>query len=210
MDLGSWVVEVDSLPLEPNIAMFVGHDTLGMISGIQYDKAPPEDAMLKMDSLLIEEMQAVRLGLSTWLEYNPNYLADHNELNRLKKFTGEYDGIVMSHVRNEDDQFMEESLYELLAQGEYCPIHVSHIKIVYAKGEERGKEILAQLERERRGKTVIADVYPYEASYTGISLLFPEWAKPPANYEDMWPCKPPCDQVLADPGVHFSRTPNQQ
>ena len=185
-DLGSWMDEVDSLDLGPNIAMFVGHGTLRMISGIEYDKTPSEEAFLKMDSLLIDAMNAGSFGLSTGLEYNPGYLADGNELNRLAKITGEHGGMVMSHMRNEDDRFMEASLTELLAQGEYCPVHVSHIKIVYAKGEERAKEILALLERERQGgKTVTADVYPYEASYTGISLLFPDWAKPPVNYEEV-------------------------
>src|SRR3546814_19669436 len=27
-----------------------------------------------------------------------------------------------------------------------------------------------------------ADVYPYEASYTGVAILFPEWALPPTDY----------------------------
>src|SRR3546814_18859934 len=27
-----------------------------------------------------------------------------------------------------------------------------------------------------------ADVYPYEASYTGAAILFPEWALPPTDY----------------------------
>jgi N-acyl-D-amino-acid deacylase len=185
-DLGSWMDEVDSLALGPNIAMFVGHGTLRMISGIQYDKEPSAEALLKMDSLLIDAMKAGSFGLSTGLEYNPGYLADGDELNRLAKITGEYGGMVMSHMRNEDDQFMEASLTELLAQGEYCPVHVSHIKIVYAKGEERANEILALLEKERQGgKTVTADVYPYEASYTGISLLFPDWVKPPAIYDEV-------------------------
>jgi N-acyl-D-amino-acid deacylase len=185
-DLGSWMDEVDSLALGPNIAMFVGHGTLRMISGIQYDKEPTAEALLKMDSLLIDAMKAGSFGLSTGLEYNPGYLADGDELNRLAKITGEYGGMVMSHMRNEDDQFMEASLKELLAQGEYCPVHVSHIKIVYAKGEERANEILALLEKERQGgKTVTADVYPYEASYTGISLLFPDWVKPPAIYDEV-------------------------
>ncbi|WP_114748889.1 N-acyl-D-amino-acid deacylase family protein [Pleomorphovibrio marinus] len=185
-DLGGWMDKVDSLDLGPNIAMFVGHGTLRMLSGIQYDKDPTEEGLLLMDSLLVDAMEAGSFGLSTGLEYNPGYLAGQDELNRLAKITGEHGGMVMSHMRNEDDEYMEESLAELLAQGWYCPVHVSHIKIVYAKGEERAKEILAILDSERnQGKTVTADVYPYEASYTGISLLFPDWAKPPANYDEV-------------------------
>lgn len=92
----------------------------------------------------------------------------------------------MSHMRNEDDDAMESSIRELMGQGDYCPVHVSHIKVVYAKGEARAKEVLALLDQQRQlGKTVTADIYPYEASYTGISLLFPDWAKPPAVYQEV-------------------------
>lgn len=129
-NLGAWMDKVDSLDLGPNIAMFVGHGTLRMISGIEYIKSPAEEYLLKMDSLLIDAMNAGSFGLSTGLEYNPGYLADGNELNRLAKITGEHGGIVMSHMRNEDDQFMEASLAELLSQGEYCPVHVSHRHIL--------------------------------------------------------------------------------
>ena len=185
-NLGAWMDSVDQIKPGVNIGMFVGHGTLRMVSGVKYDKIPSESALTAMDKVLKEAMESGSFGMTTGLEYNPGYLADQNELNRMAKIVGEYGGIVMSHMRNEDDEFIEESLDELLAQGDYCPVHVSHIKIVYGKGEDRANEILQKLERERKaGKTVTADIYPYEASYTSISILFPEWAKPPANYKDV-------------------------
>src|SRR5690606_2134403 len=48
----------------------------------------------------------------------------------------------------------------------------------------RAAEILALLEDARAtGIEVTADVYPYTASYTGISLLFPVWAKTREQFE---------------------------
>ena len=35
------------------------------------------------------------------------------------------------------------------------------------------------------GTTLTADAYPYEASYAGVGLVFPEWALPPSDYADM-------------------------
>ncbi|MFO7824889.1 MAG: amidohydrolase family protein, partial [Cyclobacterium sp.] len=136
------------------------------------------------EELLADAMVNGCFGLSTGLEYNPGYLAEQEELDRLAKIAGEYGGMVMSHMRNEDNDQIERSLEELMQQGNHCPVHVSHIKIVYARGPERAQEILALLEEEKAaGKQVSADLYPYEASYTGIGILFPEWAKPPANFD---------------------------
>ncbi len=185
-DLATWMDRVDQAQPGPNIAMFVGHGTLRMLSGVGYDKNPSEQKLVQMDSLLADAMAAGSFGLSTGLEYNPGYLAEQSELNRLAKTVGVYGGMVMSHMRNEDDDYLEESLDELMAQGDFCRVHVSHIKIVYGKGEERANDILQVMEKERKsGKTVTADLYPYEASYTSISILFPEWAKPPANYQQV-------------------------
>jgi N-acyl-D-amino-acid deacylase len=184
--LASWMKSVDEVRPGVNIGMFVGHGTIRMLSGVQYDKNPSEEGLRAMDEVLKEAMEAGSFGMTTGLEYNPGYLADQAELNRLARIVGEHNGILMSHMRNEDDEFIEESLDELLAQGAYCPVHVSHIKIVYGKGEDRANEILQKLYDEREGgKVITADLYPYEASYTSISILFPEWAKPPANYKDV-------------------------
>lgn len=45
---------------------------------------------------------------------------------------------------------------------------------------------MIQLIREHpNGKKLTADLYPYTASYTGISIVFPGWALPPANYDSV-------------------------
>ncbi|WP_143961720.1 N-acyl-D-amino-acid deacylase family protein [Litoribacter populi] len=185
-DLAAWMDEVDAAEPGVNVAMFAGHGTLRMLSGIEYDKTPSEEGFQKLDQLVADAMKAGAFGVTTGLEYNPGYLADRNELARVAKVVGEHEGIMMSHMRNEDDDAIEESLDEFLSLAEHCPVHVSHIKVVYAKGEERAIEVLGVLNQKRqRGHTVTADLYPYEASYTSISILFPEWAKPPADYNEV-------------------------
>jgi len=182
--IGFWMDSVDRINPGVNIGMSVGHGTLRMISGVAYDKEPSEAGLSRMEALLADAMENGCFGLSTGLEYNPGYLAEQNELDRLAKIAGDYGGMVMSHMRNEDNDKIVSSLEELMQQGNYCPVHVSHIKIVFARGAARAQEVLAFMEKERAaGKQVSADLYPYEASYTGIGLLFPEWAKPPANFE---------------------------
>ena len=48
----------------------------------------------------------------------------------------------------------------------------------YGKGSARAEEILAILYDARaNGIEITADIYPYSASYTGIGIVFPVWAK---------------------------------
>ncbi|MBZ0247204.1 MAG: amidohydrolase family protein, partial [Cyclobacteriaceae bacterium] len=78
---------------------------------------------------------------------------------------------------------IENSINELLLQGSYAPVHISHFKVVYGKGQERAKQLLSILDSARRaGLNVTADVYPYTASYTGIGIVFPDWAKAPNDF----------------------------
>ena len=90
--------------------------------------------------------------------------------------------------RNEDDPELEDSLAELIRQGRHARVHVAHLKSVYGRGAARGEAILALLDEARaEGVEITADVYPYTASYTGLSLLFPEWAKTREQFEAALP-----------------------
>ncbi|WP_235861382.1 N-acyl-D-amino-acid deacylase family protein [Pontibacter flavimaris] len=185
-DMGAWMDSVDTARPGVNIAMFAGHNSLRVLSGAMYEKQPAEEHLKAMEDLVADAMDAGCFGLTTGLEYNPGYYATSNELNRLAKVVGAKKGLVMSHMRNEDDALVEASIRELLAQGEYCPVHVSHIKVVYGKGKERARQVLQVLDSARQsGTKVTADFYPYTASFTGIAILFPDWAKSPHDYKEV-------------------------
>jgi len=185
-DLKSWFQKVEEISPATNIAMFAGHNTLRQLSGVNYDTLPDEKGLLAMEELLANAFDAGVFGMTTGLEYNPGNFSKKKELQRMAKIVGENDGLIMSHMRNEDDAEVENSISELLAQGEYCPVHVSHIKSVYGKGAKRAEGILKLLDSARTsGIKVTADIYPYNASYTGIAIVFPEWAKKPNDFEEV-------------------------
>ncbi|WP_276496288.1 N-acyl-D-amino-acid deacylase family protein [Pontibacter litorisediminis] len=185
-DMSAWMDSVDAAHPGVNIAMFAGHNSLRVLSGAMYEKQPAEEHLKAMEELVADAMEAGCYGLTTGLEYNPGYYASSEELNRLAKVVGAKNGLVMSHMRNEDDSLVEASIQELLAQGAYCPVHVSHIKVVYGKGKERARQVLQVLDSARQsGTKVTADFYPYTASYTGIAILFPDWAKSPHDYNEV-------------------------
>ena len=182
-NLGDWMQRVADTVPSVNIAMFVGHGTLRMLSGIEYSPHPSEQQLQEMGRLLSENLSAGCFGMTTGLEYTPGTYASDEELEYLATIVGERGKLITSHVRNEDDDAVEESIRELLRQGKHCAVHVSHLKVVYGRGESRAEEILQLLDSARqKGVVVSADVYPYTASYTGIGILFPEWAKPPHDY----------------------------
>lgn len=185
-DLSQWMQKVEKARPRVNIAMFAGHNTLRGLAGVNYDSIPRKEGLQRMQQLLKEALSAGAFGMSTGLEYNPGNFSRQEELDSLAKTVGEEQGIIMSHMRNEDDSEIETSLRELLLQGRFAPVHVSHIKVVYGKGSSRALEVLQKLDSARAaGVTVTADLYPYTASHTGIAILFPDWAKKPNNFEEV-------------------------
>jgi N-acyl-D-aspartate/D-glutamate deacylase len=183
-ELGPWMDRVDRIGPGVNIALFAGHGTLRRLSGVDYDPEPDTAGLRRMQDLLAAALAAGCYGLSTGLEYTPGTFAGDAELLALARTVGAHDGLIMSHIRNEDDGAIEASLRELLRQAAFANVHASHLKVVYGKGAERADEILALLDSARQAAphAVTADLYPYTASYTGIGIVFPEWAKPPHDY----------------------------
>lgn len=168
-----------------NLAFLSGHgDIRQKVHNGKHSKLSAEE-LSEMLRLLRTEMIAGTFGLSTGLEYFPGFLADRQELDSLALIVSHEQGLIMSHLRSEDDDKMNASINELLAQGQHCQVHVSHLKVVYGQQESRAEEILDLLKKAgESGIEVSADVYPYAASYTGIGIVFPEWAKTRSDFEN--------------------------
>lgn len=176
-DLADWLARVSASRPGTNVAMLVGHGTLRSLSGIGLDPDPSPEQLSGMLEML-DRTLPVTFGMSTGLEYNPGLNAKPEELLALAEVVGRRGRVIMSHLRNEDDEALEDSIAELLEQGRHARVHVAHLKSVYGKGIGRAEEILAILRNARdAGIDVTADVYPYTASYTGIAIVFPVWAK---------------------------------
>jgi N-acyl-D-aspartate/D-glutamate deacylase len=181
--LADWLAEVSANGIGTNLAMFVGHGTLRNQAGIGRSDSPEPEAMQRMLEAL-QQALSYTFGLSTGLEYNPGLNAGTDELRALARVVGQNDRMVMSHLRNEDDDQLENSIAELLEQGEYARVHISHLKSVFGKGSARAEEVLAILAAARAsGINITADIYPYTASYTGIDIVFPVWAKTSEQFE---------------------------
>ncbi|MGM0547569.1 MAG: N-acyl-D-amino-acid deacylase family protein [Bacteroidota bacterium] len=183
-ELDEWFSNVEKANPSVNIALLTGHGSIR--STVDVGKQNPSGTELNhMVRLLEHDLNDGVFGMSTGLEYVPGMYADETELQNLAQVVGDYGGLIMSHMRSEDNSEIEASLDELAAQGKVAKVHASHLKVVYGEGEERAEEILDYIDRFRdQGIMMTADSYPYAASFTGIGIVFPDWAKTEEEWEN--------------------------
>jgi N-acyl-D-amino-acid deacylase len=175
---------IDAARPDVNVAYLIGHNTIREESGVGFG-APSQADLARMVGLVRRGLEAGAFGLSTGLEYDPGSRSEMAELVAVAEPVAAAGGVVTSHMRSEDADRVADSLEELLEQGRRsrARVHVSHIKVVLADDTARADAVLARMAAARdAGQSVSADVYPYVASYTGIGLLFPPWARPPNDY----------------------------
>jgi len=183
-DFGEWLTAIAKGTPGCNIAPLVGHGTLRRLAGLEMGPAPTPEQLGELQRLIATAMAAGAHGISLGLEYEPGRFANPAELEAVFAALAPWDGVAMAHVRSEDDDAIDAALREFVGA---CPpggrAHVAHLKVVYGKGLARADRLLELLAELRTGgRTVTADVYPYVASYTGIGIVFPDWARPPHSY----------------------------
>ncbi|MDX1476556.1 MAG: amidohydrolase family protein [Saprospiraceae bacterium] len=171
-----WLAQVRAVTPGVNIVPFAGHGTMRRVVG----DAPDASGITRLCAQVDAAMRLGCYGVSMGLEYVPGRSATPEELRAVAGRVGAAGGLIMSHIRNEDDDQLRESLNEMRALADSCRVHIAHLKSVYGRGVERADEIAAMLAADP-GMT--ADMYPYTASYTGIGILFPPWAKTRSAFE---------------------------
>ncbi|MCW4461739.1 amidohydrolase family protein [Sphingomonas sp. BT-65] len=184
LDLRGWMRAADRAPLDLNVATLASHGTLRRAAKIPDSvRRPDAAAMARLEAQLDAELRAGAFGLSFGLEYVPGIYSETAELAALGRVVARHGGVAMSHMRSENDGEIEASIDELIASAGPARPHISHLKVVFGKGEARARALLDFLAAKRRaGIDLTADAYPYNAGFTGIAILFPQWALPPTDY----------------------------
>lgn len=161
-----------------NQAMLVGHGTLRECVIGPEDRAPTPEELSEMQRLLARELTAGAWGLSLGLEYAPGCFAGQAELNALGETVGRYDGVVSCHMRSEGLE-IGRAIEELAEVGRFSgvKVNVSHLKIDNFRVHGRAGEVWERIENIRReGVRLSADMYPYTASCTSLSIRCPRWS----------------------------------
>ena len=165
-----------------NVASFSSHNSIRSV--VMRDDFRREATSLeieKMSKLVEADMQSGALGLSTGLEYDPGIYSSTDEVITLAKVAAKYGGKYKSHMRSEDRYFWD-SVNEIIEIGEKANISVNidHLKLAAISLWGMDKDLISILNDAReRGVDVTADIYPYTAWQSTITVLYPD-----KNFDD--------------------------
>ena len=172
-----------SRPVGINYATYVGFGAVRRQVVGAANRAPGEDELGRMRSLVARAMCQGALGLSTGLFYAPQSFAGTGEVVELAREAGRRGGFYDSHIRDESSYNigLAAAVDEAIAIGREArlPVNISHIKALGVDVHGQAPAIVARVEAARRaGQAVTADQYPWSASGTSLTAaLVPLWAQ---------------------------------
>ena len=175
--IGDYLAERRKAPSAVNVATFVGHATVRrQVMKDDYKRAARPEEVTRMMLLVDQGMREGAAGLSSGLEYEVGGYAETSELIELAKVVARYDGVYMSHIRDEADRSFD-AFTEAIAIGEgaHVAVQISHIKLGTVKVWRQAAAAIALIEAARaRGVDVTADAYPYNAWSSTMTVLVPD------------------------------------
>jgi len=175
---GEYLNEVKKANPAVRIESLIGHGTIRMCVMGNDNRKPKNSELQKMKDLMAQCMQEGAKGLSLGLIYPPGSYADIEELIEICKVIAKHDGIMMVHMRNEQDKILE-SLDEMIrvAKESKVRLHISHLKSLGPANWGKVREALNKIEEiNKEGLEINFGQYPYDASCTGLKVIVPTWA----------------------------------
>ena len=161
-----------------NFASFVGHNTIREQVMGNSDRAPTEDELLHMQTLVTNEMKAGAVGFSTGLSYVPGRFSTIEEIIQLTKMIQPFHGVYATHMRNQG-KHIKKAIEEAVQIGREAgvAVQISHIKLANEEVWGEYHRITEPIEKARdAGIPVFTDQYPYTATSSGFGSSFPGWA----------------------------------
>ena len=174
--IGEYLAGLDKNPIALNVLTFVGHATVrSRVMGEDTNRHATPAEVERMKQLVEQAMRDGAIGLSSGLEYETGKPASTDEMIALARAASAFDGIYISHIRDEADKTFD-ALNEAIQIGREAqlPVQISHIKLGSVAVWGRAGEAVALINRARsRGQDVTADCYPYDAWSSTIRVLIP-------------------------------------
>jgi len=177
--LGGYLDHLVKRGVSCNVASFVGATTV-RIHEVGYADRPPTVAeLVRMKQLVRKAMEEGAMGVASSLIYAPAFYAKTDELIALSKVASEYDGLYISHLRSEGNQFLE-ALEEFLTIAREANIRaqVYHLKAAGSNNWHKLDSVIQRIETARNsGQRITADMYTYTAGATGLDAAMPPWVQ---------------------------------
>jgi N-acyl-D-amino-acid deacylase len=142
------------------------------------DGRPTPEQMARMKADVARAMDAGVFGISSALIYPPHSFQTTADLIELAKVAAKCNGFYATHMRDEGEHLIA-AIREAIEIGEKggVKVEIFHLKAAYAPGWGRlMTQAIGEIETARaRGVDVAADLYPYPAGGTGLSITVPNW-----------------------------------
>jgi N-acyl-D-amino-acid deacylase len=177
--LAEYLKYLEERGISPNVASFIGAATPRRYVLGHEDRPPTAAELDQMRDLVRQAMEEGALGVASALIYPPGLFADTDELIALSRVAAEYDGMYISHLRDES-AYMLEAIEEFLTIAREADIRA---EIYHLKSSGRGNwplfdQAVEMIESARAdGQQITADVYTYPAGATGLNTVIPPWVQ---------------------------------
>ena len=177
LTLKEFLKVLETKKLSVNFATLVGHENLRR--GILKDelRAPNTKELKFIEKMFLDSMKSGALGLSTGLIYTHARLASGEELLDLAKIVKKYEGVYVTHIRDEAEGVVD-SIEEAIKIGQEVKmkLHISHLKVMGKKNWSKMEEALAHISRAKEnGVDISFDVYPYTNTGSVLYAMLPSW-----------------------------------
>ncbi|MBE9490567.1 MAG: D-aminoacylase [Bacteroidetes bacterium] len=181
--LAKYMDTLNQIGVGMNVAYLIGHNTVRKNVMKLENRAPTESELNKMKEQIAQGMKDGAFGISTGLKYLPGAFSKIDEVVALSKVASEYEGIYTSHLREEGLGLLdavEEAI--TISHDANIPVVLTHHKVIGKPMWGKSEKTLQMVDSARvSGLNILIDQYPYNASYTSISILIPSWARAGGN-----------------------------
>lgn len=177
--LGEYFFQLQRKGISTNVASFVGATTVRSYVLDQANRQPTASELDQMKNLVRNAMKEGAMGVGSSLIYAPADYATTEELIALCKAAAEYQGMYTTHMRSESDRILS-AMNETfrIAREAKIPTEIHHLKINQERNWNKIDQVLQKIDSARKaGLKITANIYPYNASGTGIYSRLPTWVQ---------------------------------
>jgi N-acyl-D-amino-acid deacylase len=177
--LDEYLMFLEKRGVSPNVASFIGAENPREYVIGHEDRPPTSEELDKMRGIVRTAMEEGALGVASALIYPPGSFAETDELIALAEVVAEYDGIYISHVRDEGARLLE-AIGELveIARAADIRAEIYHLKASGRANWPLFPEAVAMIEEARFfNDTATTEIYTYPAGATGLNATMPPWVQ---------------------------------
>ena len=176
--ISDFISKSESKGIGPNLALLIGHNTIRQqVMGTE-NRIASNQELKEMQKLVQFSMDDGAFGMSTGLKYIPGAYSNTEEVVKLASIVAKNGGFYATHMREEGIGLIKATEEAInIGREAKLPVQISHHKAVGKSMWGQSINTLDMIDKARaEGINVTADQYPYTATSTGLTVVFPAWS----------------------------------